>query len=54
MNPVVFIIPSIVAVGGIVGFLLLPLPFGIRLAVLLIDLVAAVVIGLGLFRRSGH
>jgi len=54
MNPLAFLIPTIVAIGGIVGFRLLPLPSGVRLAVLISDLVAAVVIGLVLFRRSRH
>ena len=54
MNPLVIIIPIVVASGGLLGFLLLPVPFGIRLAVLISDLAAAAVIGLVLIRRSGR
>lgn len=54
MNAIVFIIPLVVATGGIICFFLLPLPLGVRLAVMISDLLAAAVIGLVLFRRFGR
>jgi hypothetical protein len=54
MKPLVFIIPTLVAVGGILCFFLLPMPLGVRLAIMISDLVAAVLIGFVLFRRLGN
>lgn len=53
MNRRVIIFPIILALGGVICFLLLPLPFGLRLAVLISELAAATVVGFLLFRRLG-
>ena len=53
MNPLVFILPGILVMSGIACFFLLPLPFNVRLTILASDAVAAVVLGLILFRRFG-
>ncbi len=52
MNPMTLILPAIVAMGGLVGFVLLPLDLPIRLAILGTDLVAAIVLGIVLARRQ--
>jgi hypothetical protein len=52
MNPLTLILPAIIAVSGIVAFVILPLDLPIRLAVLGTDLVAAVVLGVVLARRQ--
>lgn len=51
MNPLVFLIPVVLAVSGIVCFFVLPMPIGVRAAILVSDLVAAVVVGLVLAKR---
>ena len=51
MNPMVMIIPVVILAGGILCFLLLPVPLPIRLAVLASDAIAASVIGFVLARR---
>lgn len=54
MNPFVFIIPVVLATGGILCFFLLPLPLGVRLAIMISDLLAAAVIGVVWFQRFGR
>ncbi|HEX5218419.1 MAG TPA: hypothetical protein VFZ59_02540 [Verrucomicrobiae bacterium] len=51
MNPIVLIAPTVILIGGVLCFVLLPLPLPIRLAVLISDVVAAGVIGFVLYRR---
>jgi hypothetical protein len=53
MNPLVFIIPGLLILSGVACFLLLPLPPSVRLAMLIADALAAVVVGFVLFRRFG-
>ncbi len=53
MNPLVFIIPGLIFLSGLACFFLLPLPLGVRLALLASDLVAAVLVGWILLRRHG-
>jgi len=52
MNPLTLILPAIIAMSGIVAFVILPLELPIRLAVLGTDLVAAIVLGVVLARRQ--
>lgn len=54
MNPLVFIIPVLIATSGVVCFFVLPMPFNVRLAIMVADLVAAGVVGLVLYRRFGR
>ena len=51
MNPIVLIAPAVILIGGVLCFVLLPVPLPIRLAVLISDAVAAGVIGFVLLRR---
>jgi hypothetical protein len=53
MNPLALILPAIIAIGGIVAFVILPLDLPIRLALLGTDLLAAIVLGVALARRGG-
>jgi hypothetical protein len=52
MNPVVFIIPLVLVVSGMVCFFILPMPLWTRVLVLVCDLIAAGIVGLILWRRS--
>ena len=52
MNPLTLILPALVAVSGVVAFVILPLDLPIRLAVLGTDLVAAVFLAVVLARRN--
>ena len=51
MNPIILIVPVVILFGGILCFILLPVPMPVRLAVLISDVVAAGVIGFVLVRR---
>jgi hypothetical protein len=51
MHPLTLILPAVIAISGIVGFVILPLDLPIRLALLGTDLVAAIVLGVVLARR---
>ena len=51
MNPLVFIIPGLLFMSGVMCCFLLPLPLNVRLTILGLDTVGAVVVGLILFRR---
>jgi len=51
MNPMVVVTPTVILIGGIICFVLLPAPLPVRLAVLLSDAMAAGVIGFVLWRR---
>ena len=51
MNPIVLMVPVAILIGGVLCFILLPLPLPIRLAVLISDVIAAGVIGFVLSRR---
>ena len=51
MNPIVLIVPVAILIGGVLCFVLLPVPLPIRLMVLISDVVAAGVIGFVLYRR---
>lgn len=53
MNPILFLVPLMVALGGVVCFFLLPLDIWVRTLVLVGDLMAAVVLGLVFLRRRG-
>ena len=52
MNPIVLIVPVAILIGGVLCFVLLPVPLPVRLAVLIADVVAAGVVGFVLARRS--
>jgi len=54
MNPLVFIIPVLIATSGVVCFFVLPMPLNVRLAIMVADLVAAGVVALVLYRRFGR
>lgn len=54
MNPLTLILPAIIAISGLVAFVILPLDLPIRLALLGTDLVAAVVLGVVLARRQSR
>jgi hypothetical protein len=54
MNPLSLILPAIIAISGLVAFVILPLDLPIRLALLGTDLVAAVVLGVVLARRQSR
>jgi hypothetical protein len=51
MNPIVMIVPVILVMSGVICFLILPIPLGIRALILVTDLVAAGIVGLILWRR---
>ena len=51
MNPIVLIVPTVILIGGVLCFALLPLPLLVRLAILISDMFAAGVIGFVLTRR---
>ena len=51
MKPMVVMVPLILVVSGVVTFLMVPLELPYRLALALMDLVAAIVIGIVLWRK---
>jgi hypothetical protein len=54
MNPMVFVLPLMIALSGVMCFVFLPLDMWLRTTVLVGDLVGAVVVGVILARRSGR
>ncbi len=52
MNPMTIIVPLALLVGGVLTFFLVPLEFGVRVILLVGDIVAALVVGLILWRRN--
>lgn len=52
MNPLVIVVPLVLLVSGVATFFLLPLDLGIRLALLVSDVLAAAIVGFVLWRRS--
>ncbi len=52
MNPFVIVVPLVLLAGGVATFLLVPLDWGIRVALLVSDVVAAAIVGFILWRRG--
>jgi hypothetical protein len=51
VNPLVILVPAAILTGGLAAFLLIPLPIGVRTAILLSDIAAAAIVGFLLWRR---
>jgi hypothetical protein len=51
MNPIVILIPVALLLGGVLTFFLMPLSIWLRTTLLVGDLVAAIIVGLILWRR---
>ena len=52
MNPLTIIVPLALLLGGVLTFLLVPLDFGVRVMMLAGDIVAALIVGVVLWRRN--
>jgi len=52
MNPLTIIVPLVIVLGGVLTFFLLPFELGLRVVLLVSDLIAAAIVGVVLWRRQ--